>query len=398
MSNTSQFNASASMLGYIYQVRYGLLLAWKRLAELPDPDLVNISIEKLDDIGFDQEGTPEELLQTKFHSKTGNITDRSADIWKTIRVWVESAQAGDITLGEVILTLVTTEAIAEGSLAECLGAGKGRNIAEALDLMAEICEESNETNLKGYQAYKSLSKPQRQVLLNSIYILGKSGDLLNIRDRMTPIARQCVPAEAVGAFIDRVEGVWFGWCVEVLSKTPTGVINLGDLQDLIDEFRPEYSHTNLPPEFTDFLPEATDIESDERLFIQQLRLFKAPRKMMELAVINYYRAFEQRNKWAVDGLLNPGELDKFDRKLLEKWQEKQAYLEAIQDIATEEGKRIFSVELYQHCQDNGVVPIRRDFIEHYLSKGSYHILSDDLRIGWHPEFESLGEASNEGAA
>jgi len=386
------------MLGYIYQVRYGLFLAWKKLAELPDPDLVNISIEKLDDIGFDQQGTPEELLQTKFHGKAGSITNRSADIWKTIRVWVELAQAGDITLGEVILTLVTTEAIPTGSLAECLGVGNVRNRTEALDLMAEICEESNDTNLKGYQAYKSLSDPQRQILLNSIHIVGKSGDLLNIRDRMIPIARQSVPGEAVGAFIDRVEGVWFGWCVESLSKTPTGVINLGNLQDLIDEFRPEYSHTNLPPEFADALPDVIDIDGDLRPFVQQLRLFNAPKGMVELAVTNYYRAFEQRNKWAIDGLLNPGELEKFDRKLHEKWQEKQTYLEAVEDISTEEGKRKYSVELYQHCQQNGVVPIRRDFIEHYLSKGSYHILSDSLRIGWHPEFERLGEASNEGAA
>jgi len=386
------------MLGYIYQIRYGLFLSLKKLSDVADPALFNISIEKLDDIAFDQEGTPEELLQTKFHGKAGSLTDRSPDIWKTIRVWAEAAKGGDIELGSVVLTLVTTEGIPENSLADYLGCSERRNIAEALKVMSTICEEDNATNLKGYQAFKSLSSPQCQSLLNSIYVIGKSGDLLTIRGRMAPIARQSVPSEAVSAFINRLEGEWFKWCIEALSKSPTGVINLGNLQDLIDQIRPEYTHTNLPPEFSDAFPEVIDIDGDLRVFVQQLKLFNAPKGMLKLAIINYYRAFEQRNKWSVDGLLIPGELNQFDNKLVEVWEEQQAYLEVIEDIETEVGQKKYSVELYQHCQRHGVVPIRRDFIDEYLSKGSYHILSDALRIGWHPEFVNLGLASNEGVA
>ena len=74
MSNGNLFNASASMLGYLYQIRYGLFLSLKKLSEIADPEQFNISIEKFDDVGFDKEGTPEELLQTKFHGKPGNLT------------------------------------------------------------------------------------------------------------------------------------------------------------------------------------------------------------------------------------------------------------------------------------------------------------------------------------
>jgi len=35
------------MLGYIYQIRYALLLSLKRLSDTSDPDECNISIEKL---------------------------------------------------------------------------------------------------------------------------------------------------------------------------------------------------------------------------------------------------------------------------------------------------------------------------------------------------------------
>jgi hypothetical protein len=386
------------MLGYIYQIRFALYLSLKKLSDLADPEQFNVSIEKLDDIAFDSDGSPEELLQTKFHGDEGNLNDRSPDIWKTIRIWVESIKSGEISLGNVMLSLVTTQAVAEESLASLLGVGPKRDIDEALKIMSGICEESNQTNEKGYKAFKSMSVAERNSLLSAIYVVGKSEDLLKIRENMKPVARQSVPVQAADAFLDRIEGSWFKWVVEALSKTPTGVINLGVLQELVENIRPEYALTNLPAEYVDALPDAMDVDKDMRIFVKQMRLFNAPKKLIELAISNYYRAFEQRNKWAGDGLLNPGEISAFDRKLFETWYEQQAFMEMQETLDTEEAKRAYSAKLYQYCQQQGVVPIRPDFVEEYLSKGSYHLLSDDLKIGWHPEFEQLGDASNEGVA
>lgn len=398
MSNTSQFDASPSMLGYIYQIRFALYLSLKKLSDLADPEQFNVSIEKLDDIAFDSDGSPEELLQTKLHGDEGNLTDRSPDIWKTIRIWVELIKSGEISLGNVILSLVTTQTVAEDSLAILLGVGPERDIDKAQKIMSGICGESNQTNEKGYKAFEGLSVAERNSLLSAIYVVGKSEGLLKIRENMKPIARQSVPVQAVDAFLDRIEGSWFKWVVEAMSKEPSGVINLGVLQELVENIRPEYALTNLPAEYVDALPDAMDVDNDMRIFVKQMRLFNAPKKLIELAITNYYRAFEQRNKWARDGLLNPGEISGFDRKLFEKWYEQQAFMEMQEALDTEEAKRAYSAKLYQYCQQQGVVPIRPDFVEEYLSKGSYHMLSDDLKIGWHPEFEQFCDASNEDVA
>ncbi len=40
------FDATPSALGYIYQVRYALLLALKKISEADDPDDCFISIER----------------------------------------------------------------------------------------------------------------------------------------------------------------------------------------------------------------------------------------------------------------------------------------------------------------------------------------------------------------
>jgi hypothetical protein len=121
--------------------------------------------------------------------------------------------------------------------------------------------------------------------------------------------------------------------------------------------------------------------------------------MTEQAIVNYFRAFEQRTKWASDGLLEPGELSGYDSRLREQWVEHQSFLELMGDIESEQDKRRYSAELYQKCLQNGVVPIRKNFLEGYVAKGSYHILSDQLKIGWHPDYlEMLGGSSNEDVA
>ena len=51
-------NAAGQMLGYLYQVRYALNL----LMSSDDPSY-QVSIEKFDDIAFDKEGTPVQLIQ-----------------------------------------------------------------------------------------------------------------------------------------------------------------------------------------------------------------------------------------------------------------------------------------------------------------------------------------------
>ena len=52
----NMFSAGSSAVGYLYQIRYALYLILKKI------DL-EISIERLDDVAFESEGSPIELLQ-----------------------------------------------------------------------------------------------------------------------------------------------------------------------------------------------------------------------------------------------------------------------------------------------------------------------------------------------
>lgn len=399
MGPKSEFDASASMLGYLYQIRFGLYLALKKLPEVDDPEQFNLSIEKLDDVAFEEKGLAIELLQTKFHSSPGNLTNRSADIWKTIRVWVDAITKKQIVLGQTTLSLVTTQSLPEDTIAYYLSPEPGRNTAKALDLMLSISSEQNEVNQKGYDAFNSLSEAQKKALLEDIYVVGQSDNLMQTRVKIGRYARQYVASEFVEAFVDRIEGVWFERCIRILSQKPSSVINLGKFQEFIDKIRPDYTSSNLPAEFADKLPNVLDLENDSRHFVKQLRLFDASKPMIEQAVVSYFRAFEQRTKWAADGLLEPGELSRYDRRLAEHWAEHKSFVEFSATIESEQDKRQYSLELYRLCIQKGIIPIRRDFLDSYVAKGSYQILSDQSKIGWHPDYLKLSSVgSNEDVA
>lgn len=62
--------AAGQMIGYLYQVRYSMLL----LLESDNPTF-KISIEKFDDIAFDNGFSPLQMIQNKHHGTAGSLTD-----------------------------------------------------------------------------------------------------------------------------------------------------------------------------------------------------------------------------------------------------------------------------------------------------------------------------------
>ena len=83
----SKHSASASMQGYMYQCRVALS---EMLRKLPENPMVSVTIETLDDVVFEKNGTPIEIIQLKHHvSRKANLTDTSVDLWKTIGIWID---------------------------------------------------------------------------------------------------------------------------------------------------------------------------------------------------------------------------------------------------------------------------------------------------------------------
>ncbi|MCY3820158.1 MAG: hypothetical protein OXH52_12470 [Gammaproteobacteria bacterium] len=111
-------SAAPSFAGYLYQARLALAEA---LRYAYADSGVEIAVEKFDDVSFEKNGTPLELLQTKHRlTKAGDLTDSSVDLWKTLRVWAEAAKADPSLPGRTRFALLTTAQAPAGSAASHL--------------------------------------------------------------------------------------------------------------------------------------------------------------------------------------------------------------------------------------------------------------------------------------
>lgn len=385
----NNFDATASMLGYLYQARYALLLSLQRIREVNDPDNYYVSIEKLDDIAFSEGNNPVELLQTKYHGSEGKLTDRSADIWKTIRIWSEGIKNGQLDPTKVDFTLITTQDTAEGFLVKLLPKAIRdiQSIKESLN--AIVSETSNATNLPAYQAYDSLTDLQKDQLINSVRIINRSPHILDVEDQIKKELRLIINTEHVDAFLSRLEGEWFKRIIIAMTSVDSNQICLAELVSKFDELRSQFSLTNLTADYVNAEPEDIDIDNDGRVFVEQLRLLGLNNQAIRAAIINYYRAYEQRSRWSRDGLVRPGELKSYLQLLQDEWSHHSSLICSEVDNSDTEQSKKSGREIYAACQSAGAVPIRKDFNYNYVARGSYHTLADELKVGWHPNYLAL---------
>jgi hypothetical protein len=163
------FSAAASAIGYLYQCRYALLESLRRLAR---DEQFMVSIETLDDVVFERDGEPPDLLQTKHHiRKTANLTDTSPDLWKTIRIWCEGLMNGNIPDGLGFFLITTAEA-PKGTAVSYLKMGDTRDVSKALERLNATAQLSkSKANKDGYVAFRSITSDQKNKLFASVWLI-----------------------------------------------------------------------------------------------------------------------------------------------------------------------------------------------------------------------------------
>jgi hypothetical protein len=214
MPSGSDFSAAPSTVGYLFQIRYALVLLLRA-----DKPVSFISIEKLDDVAFDEDGEPTQLLQLKHHViNTASLTDSSTDLWKTLRVWATAVIEGSLDLTSVVLSLVTTAHAPADSAASMLRDGIGRNENSALQKLHIAGQaSSNAVVERAYAAFQRLTPEAQQMLINRIQVLDLAPDILRARELLERELLISTRPQFLTGLTERLEGWWFRWAVRHLN-------------------------------------------------------------------------------------------------------------------------------------------------------------------------------------
>lgn len=387
---SSNFTAAPQALGYIYQLRFAL---YRLLCETEG---AAISIEKLDDIAIEK-GDPYQVLQLKRLKKATAVTDRSPELWKTIRVWCELIKTNQVKLPDIKFILVTTSRVQEGTIAYLLRL-KNRDVETAYQMMMAEASSNRNTDLKneplksGYKEFLLLENTERKTLVQNIEILDTALDIFDIPAEIQSRFFTSVRREFRSALYERLEGWWFDKMVHHLGgMTSENAIPRFEVEDKIADLAEQFQPEALPIDFFDKLPEIPD-DAGERVFVAQLREIDVSSKRIEKAIKDYYRAVAQRSKWARDGILFGDELKKFDERLVDEWERFSiAFTDEIENDQDEDELKKCGRRILNHMEfKTDHLRIREKVSEPYVRSGSYHMLSDNIngdpRVWWHPLF------------
>src|SRR3989338_5540734 len=242
----SIFSANEPNLGYLYQVRYGLLLIVSKQNQ--DAKLL---IEKIDDISIQ---TPDllDVYQTKLHiNSVANLTNASADLWKTIRVWSEGIKGRQLDPDNCLFNLITTAEASTDTIPFKLkqGTNETRDVDELLKSLLEVAKTSDsKTNKAAYDAFIALSSNQQKKLIKNISVIDSSVDLNEAKNNIKKCLCYSTAPEKIEALYQRLEG-WFVGEVILQLQNQRAEITGKDVQDRILDIADSLKADNLSADF-----------------------------------------------------------------------------------------------------------------------------------------------------
>lgn len=382
-------DASAQMIGYLYQIRYALYLL------LNNDDIQSeINIEKFDDVSFGQEGKPKERIQLKHHTKSyGDLSNASTDLWRTLNVWISNINKDLDILRTNKFLIITTAKAPKCSATSYLKLDNMRNTDEAHKILLQTAGKSkNKKHRSYYSSFLGLSNVLQKRLIDSIIIIDSAS---NIQDTEMLIRKQirynCNP-EHEDRIFERLEGWWIKVMIDALSSDELIFINQTQVRSYIVSLASQYKEDNLPVDIDLEGIHHISVENltdNEKIFYEQLELIGFTNERMLVAIKDYYRAYYQRANWVREDLLYINELDEYEKKLINEWD--RIFVRIKDDLAfygtqiTEHKKVESGRKLYNEMEEKDY-RIRERCNEPFIMRGSYHMLSNELKVGWHIDF------------
>ncbi|MFG2677387.1 dsDNA nuclease domain-containing protein [Streptomyces sp. NPDC048445] len=199
---SSAHEASASALGYLFQAQFALLELLRGQEDRPDGA---ISLELHDDVAWEQDGRPFDLLQVKHHIRgVRTLGDKDDDVWRTIKSWMDTHAPGDES--GPALTLVTTQQARPGTAMAALKAPTPAP-AEALKLLTTAAKESTATGTAAArEAFLELPPSQRAVFVRRMRVIDGTPSIDDLDAQVRVKLRAALPDGQADSFMKQLCG------------------------------------------------------------------------------------------------------------------------------------------------------------------------------------------------
>lgn len=379
--------ATEQMLGYLYQVRYALNLLLTN-----DNENHLISIERFDDVAFSEDDSPKQMIQLKHHVRQhGNLSDASTDIWRTLKVWIDAIEKNKNLLTDANFLIITTANAPEESAASLLRTNE-RDENQAYTIFKAVADTSeNKAHSSYYSAFIKLGENRAKELLRRIQIIDGASNILEVSNDLLRIIRYSCMPKFQDQICERIEGWWYRKAIDALCSDTPIYFSQQQIRSVIVSISQEYADDNLPIDVLDYsIPSPENLNPSDRIFYEQLKLICISNRHISTAIRDYYRAFKQRANWVRNDLLYVNELEKYEQRLVDEWEHHFASMEDKLNIP---GMNISEQDKVKHGQalltdiESLDIRIRPKVQDAFVMRGSFHMLANQLSVGWHIDFQ-----------
>ncbi|MBF3420098.1 ABC-three component system protein [Burkholderia pseudomallei] len=389
-TKTDKYAAGEQGLGYVYQIRFALAHLMKQ------DEGQSLLIEADDDVELrDIEGR-KTLISLKHKQAGETVGTLSTDFWKSVRIWLDRYIRDGKLACEHSYCMATTARVGPSSILKYFQEGSAPKPADfAVQLIAELEGSKASLSAQVKATLTSLSGDEQRDFFERIVIADSSLRIKELDSAFEPLMRSVAQKFRVDVR-ERMEGWWLSQAIEVIQGDREPITG-AEVWAKFASINSEYYDERLPITFEDeYPPEGIDPLKDPRQFVQQLRAIGMPTDSLELAILDFYRAFSQRAHWARVNVLVGGEMKKFERRLVEEWKRAKAWVK-INETDNEEQLQEAGRRLYDWAENQSRgLQIRKQVTEDFIRRGSLHILADEKpepRVHWHPKFLEKLKAS-----
>jgi len=371
---------------YGYSLQTTRLLA--RLLECAPGE--SVSLEVLDDVAVSGPATTL-VEQAKSGFAHNPITDRSSDLWKTLFNWLEAIRTGVLHVETTRFVLYVAQPY-KGPIAEKLNAAKSLPDAIALlgELRTEFWGEAPDYTKRGKLA-ESIAPYVNSVLSAEDRIAGRiilAFELEKGSGSSGDDVRDSLRSKAIGD--EAIEGVLeglLGWVKlqtdDAIERGEPAVVDYKAFHDKLVALARRCDRSDvLNPTPAEISQAEIESELRDRTYVAQLRLIDETDQDQRRAVNDFLKASVDRVAWSESGEVEEKSLLEFRDTLTRRWQSSRTLVSVELDgrSETDRGRAVHARCMSYEGRLQG-----KD-VPHYFTPGSFHELSENLVVGWHPRY------------
>jgi C-terminal domain 7 of the ABC-three component (ABC-3C) systems len=353
---------------------------------LTSPAGAKVSLEHLDDIAVHYHDGSVLLEQTKSALKQNPLSDWSDELWKAIAHWLDGIASGQLASDKSSFQLYVTPPH-HGRWAQALSDAATEAEVEALFTMVQA-EHKKLKKPKGcesnLQRFLTASPEIRNALVLRFHVLCSEVDPVNA-------LRNLIKTSVGPELVDDLCHAAIGMAKEQADRLiRDGKASLIDADAFKRNFIAFVRKNNIPGLLTSLTPippnaEVQAVLSMRPTFIRQLEIIETSEQDHLRAVSDFLRASADKSAWAEQGLIFEGSLTEWDDFLVRRH---SLISGEVFELHADKDAAFRGRMAYRQCAQVNA-PLEGRAVPSHFVPGSFNALADVMRVGWHPDYQTL---------